>query len=169
VTLSGADYGTVVNVSPDYWTWTPPPKSDGTPVDATVGNGPMSNWLEPENSALANGIGGIHGAAPGTLGYGVFSDWTLPFTPDASTWWVRNNGDVSPSELWVGYSDLSYQVFDVQFIDRGDAGHAPSVPDQSSTLGLLLISCFGLELARRTYSARVRSQSQSWSGEPCRL
>ncbi len=54
VTLSGADFGTVVNLGTDRWEWHSGIFLDGQQLTSDIAPFGQAQWLEPENDSLVN-------------------------------------------------------------------------------------------------------------------
>jgi hypothetical protein len=143
VTVGGVAYGTVNNVAPNSWGWTPPLSKSVDLLEVNT----STEWLEPEATPgrmLGNSVIPV---ADLRFLFKVFSDFDFtgvigpsgfpePSVPD---------GTILRDYLVIGFTDSTSQGYDVQFFDRGDAA---GVPDQSRTLPLLLLSVVALACVR---------------------
>jgi hypothetical protein len=131
VTLNGNDITAtaVSNTGPDAWTVTLP---------STVSfDGGLINWLEPDNSNLANEVSFVPG-----FGLTVNSDF--PVLPPGSGFSYNNDGD----------NILNGATF-FMFKDNAATAETSAVPDTGSTFGLLFLSLIALLGASRLRSLRL--------------
>jgi hypothetical protein len=122
-TIGGVTFGSVTPLGTDVWIWSP----DKSTIGATDHFSSFDGWLEPGNAALVNVL------QLGGPGLAIHSDQRVSGGP------VLADGDIMRDNFTFSYSDGTSETFSVQFFDLGDenVGH---VPDQSSTLVLLLLA-----------------------------
>ena len=116
VGVGGPDIGTVQNIKPDEWFWTPP---GSVTIGAIYHFGIY--WQEPEstNTTILGNVLTHAGEFPGGP-LGIISDNDFSFHPENS---------VPDGSTVIGYFDVSDgTLYDVQFIDKGDATTAVPEP-----------------------------------------
>jgi hypothetical protein len=154
VTLDGVPSGTVKNISSDHWVWDSGVITDIENVDGVGGTAPNGRWQEPGSSTLFNTINLIQLFPPGsqtfTGGLEFFSDKTfpspVPSNPDGSSGFILS--------MHLG-NTLVFGPAEVFVFDKGDGS---TVPDSSSTLGLMLsaVAMYGLARMRMARASQAR-------------
>jgi len=134
-----ANIGSVVNLGPDLWSWSPPPFPE--PLGSFSLGSSTYYWVEPENANLGNRIT-LH-----TPTFRIQSDVDVT-GEHAPPWIPYPDGAIQYNQLWIEDANGVLHVFDAQFFDQGDAG--TQVPEPTTVL-LLGSGLLGLWGARKKF------------------
>jgi hypothetical protein len=124
--------GSVGNLGPDLWSWSPP-STIPRPLGPTSLGSNAWYWVEPENANLGNRII-LDSPFRIQSDVDVTGVHSPPWTPYA-------DGAIQYNQMWIEGADNVTYIFDAQFFDKGDAG--TQVPE-STTMLLLGSGLLGL-------------------------
>jgi hypothetical protein len=136
VTLDGSPFGTIVNTSPDHWSWDTVYLAAPKPITGpfiTLDFGHLA-WEEPGNETGTNYVSTIHIVfedTKTTMQWNLVSDsfTTAPSAPDGTLGGTFSFG----TDHYTGLGPT-----DVYFNDHSDA------PDGGATLGMLFVAVLGM-------------------------
>jgi hypothetical protein len=154
-TLDGITDGTVNFTSPDHWNWL---SGFQAQIPAAIFHTGSFIWAEPGAEPGFNFAGVAFLDSPGgghQFGLNLSSDSLLPLTG------ANANGGFGGTLTARDSTGLVFE-YDVYFVDLGDA--ASSVPDASSTAGMLILSTGALFGVARRIASGHAFQPGWWYG-----